>query len=109
MLAMDSAEKEICNYLKAYRGQFVSPKEIARRAGGKWRFRENPNWASQVLLRLLEKNILECDPSGYYRLRPIEKKKPKRWVSPQIKAILEQSGKDFGELLEQDEQEDFFK
>jgi hypothetical protein len=106
---MDSDEKDICNYLKAAHGQFVSPKEIARKAGGKWRFRENPHWATEPLLRLVEKNILESDPSGYYRFRPIDKKKPKRWVSPQIKAILEQSGKDFGELLDKDDQEDFFK
>jgi hypothetical protein len=106
---MDADEKDVCNYLKSFRGQFVSPKELARRAGGKWRFREDPNWATPVLLRLVEKGILECDASGYYRLLEKEKKKPKKWVSPQIQAILEQSGKDFGELLETDKQDEFFE
>ncbi len=106
---MDPDEREICMYLKSYGGQFVSARELARRAGGKWRYRENPEWALPVLLRLVEQGILESDSGGYYRLRPREKKKPKKWVSPQIKAILEKSGKDFGELLEVDEQDDFFK
>ena len=108
--AMDADETEICNYLKAYAGQFVSAREIARRAGGKWRFREDPNWAMPVLLRLVEQGYLESDASNYYRLRPRDKrKKPKKWVSPQIQIILEQSGKDFGDLLATDEQDDFFK
>jgi hypothetical protein len=107
MGAMDADEKEVCNYLKAFAGQFVSPRQIARRAGGKWRFREDPNWARPILLRLVEKGCLESDAAGYYRLRPTDKKKPKKWISPQIKAILEQSGKDFGDVLQVDEQEDF--
>jgi hypothetical protein len=106
---MDADEKEICNYLKTFRGQFVSAREIARRAGGKWRFRDDPNWAAQILLRLSEKGILESDSAGYYRLRPTDRKKDKKWVSPQIKAILEKSGKDFGEILEADGQDDFFE
>jgi phage/plasmid-associated DNA primase len=110
MQAMDSDEKEICDYLKTYHGQFVSAREIARRAGGKWRYRDDPNWATPALLRLVEQEILESDAAGYYRLRRKEdKKKRKKWIAPQIKAILEGSGKDFGDLLDADEQEDFFK
>ncbi len=109
MAGMDADERDICNYLKACRGQFVSPREIARRAAGKWRFREEPNWAMPVLLRLAEKEILESDASGYYRLRPKERKKPKKWVSPQIKEILEKSGRNFDDILELDDLDDFFK
>jgi hypothetical protein len=109
MAGMDSDEKEICNYLKSLHGQYVSSREIARRAGGKWRFRDDPNWATQSLLRLVEKSILESDASGYYRLRATEKKKPKKWISPHIKAILEKSGKDFGGALEVDKQDDSFE
>ena len=106
---MDADETEVCTFLKAFRGRFVSPKELARRAGGKWRYREDPKWAIPVLLRLVEKGVLECDASGYYRLLERERKKPKQWVSPQIKAILEKSGKDFGDLLETDKQDEFFE
>ena len=64
--------KEICNFLKCHHGQFVSAREIARRAGGKWRFRDDPNWAMPILLRLVEKGFVESDAAGYYRLRPTE-------------------------------------
>ena len=105
---MDADEKEVCNYLKAFAGQFISAREIARRAGGKWRFREDPNWAALILVRLVEKGVLDSDATGYYRLRPTDKrKKPKKWISPQMKAILEQSGKDFGDILKVDEPDDF--
>ena len=106
---MDPDQKDICTYLKSHAGQFVSAREIARRAGGKWRFRDDPNWATQGLLRLVEQGILESDASGYYRLRATEKKKPRKWISPHIKAILEKSGKDFGDMLKVDEQDDLFK
>jgi hypothetical protein len=110
MGVMDADEKEVCNYLKACGGQFVSSREIARRASGKWRFREDPNWAAMILLRLVEKGHLESDATGYYRLKRTDpQKKPKKWVSPHIKAILEKSGKDFGDVLSADEQDDFFK
>ena len=107
---MDADEKEVCNYLKSCAGQFVSAREIARRAGGKWRFRDDPNWAMPILLHLVEKGYLESDATGYYRLRPTDKrKKRQKCVSPQIKAILEQSGKDFGDILSPDEQDNFFE
>jgi hypothetical protein len=105
---MDADEKDICNYLKGSPGMFVSGREIARRAGGKWRFRDNPNWAVPLLVRLVEKGILESDASGYFRLRLKEKQKPKKWVSPHIRAILEKSGKNFDEVLEiEDPDEEF--
>ena len=101
---MDADEREICLFLKSWQHQFVSSREIARRAGGKWRFREDPNWAVPVLARLVEKGVVESDPNAHYRLKPREKKdKSKKWVSPQIKRLLEESGKKFGETIEVDE------
>jgi hypothetical protein len=108
--AVNADEKEVCNYLKSWRDQFVSGREIARRAGGKWRFRDDPNWAAPILLRLVEKGNVESDAAGYYRLKPTDKKKKdQKWVSPQIRAILEQSGKDFGEILSAEGQDEFFE
>jgi hypothetical protein len=109
MLAMDQDEKDICNYLRTGGDLFVSAREIARRAGGKWRYRENPGWATPVLLRLVEKGILESDAAGYYRLRPKKTKKPQKWIAPHIKAILEKSEKNFGDILEADEHGDFYR
>jgi hypothetical protein len=103
---MDADEQDIWNYLKAWPKQFISAREICRRAGGKRRFREDPFWANQPLLRMVEKNILENDAAGYYRLKPDERQsQQKRWVSPQIKQMLEESGKGFDGVFETDEPE----
>ena len=96
---MDADEREICDFLKSFPGQFISGKEIARRAGGKWKFHDDQNWAVPVLLRLKEQNLLESNASGQYRLvGNIKKEKQKKWISPHIKKILEESGKDFSEV-----------
>jgi hypothetical protein len=103
---MDADEQEIVNYLKQWPKQFTSGREICRRAGGKWRFRDEPYWATEPLLRLVEKKILEMDGGGHYRL--IQKKKKqedKQWISPELKKILEESGKTF-DNLEADDGED---
>jgi hypothetical protein len=104
---MDAEEKEICDFLKSWPGQFVSGREIARRAGGKWRFRDDPNWSTPVLIRLVEKQLIESDAGGHYRLTAKEKKsKQKRWLSPELKKILEQAGKDFAEGVDVDKPEE---
>jgi len=96
-------EKLIQTYLKSLPGQFISGKEIARRASGKSRFRDEPEWAAPILKELVRKGKLERDASGYYRLTPVkEKNVQKKWVSPQMKKILMESGKDFHVLNEED-------
>jgi hypothetical protein len=102
---MDADERDICNYLKSWPGQFVYGRDIARRAAGKWRFREDPGWATPVLTRLVEQGLVESDSTGQYRLR-IKKEKPKKWVSPEIKEILDKSSKDFSQVFEIDDPED---
>lgn len=99
---MDSDERQICEYLKSWPHHFVSAREIARRASGKRRFREEPQWAFAVLPRLLEQGLVETDGLGHYRIVQSirDAKKPTRWVSPQLRRILERSGKDFGEVLD---------
>src|SRR5262245_28984098 len=104
---MNADEREICLFLKSWQGQFVSGKEIARRAGGKWRFRNDPNWAAPLLTRLVERGIVDTDALGHFRLRPKEKDNRKTWVSPQMKKILERSGKDFKDVISVDEEDDF--
>jgi hypothetical protein len=103
---MDADERDICLYLKSLPGQFVSLREISRRAGGKHRFHENPEWAAPVLERLLERRLLETDSMHHFRLFQKGDDKPKKWVSPQIKAILEKSSKDFGKLYDIKDEDD---
>ena len=99
---MDSDEREIHDYLKAWPKQFISAKEICRRAGGKRKYQEDSRWAYPVLSRMLEKGLIETDSLGHYRAKDDEKREKtnrKKWVSPQIEKILKQSGKRF-EILD---------
>lgn len=102
---MDADELDICNYLKTWARQFISGREICRRAGGKHRFRDDPYWANQPLMRLVEKGLIETDSAGHYRLIQKQKEQPRKWVSPHLKEILEKSGKEFG-TIEPDKPED---
>jgi hypothetical protein len=104
---MDSDERQICDYLKSWPRHFVSAREVARRAGGKRRFREDPQWSYPVLTRLLEQNLIETDGLGHYRFKTQESstRKRRQWISPQLRRVLERSGRDFSEVLEIPEDE----
>ena len=103
---MDADEKDIVTYLKVWAGQFISAREIARKAASKRRYEKEPDWAVPVLGRLLEKGLVEADSMAHYRLVPDSKKeKARRWISPAIQKILEKTGKDFSEGVEIDEPE----
>lgn len=97
---MDADQTEICQFLKSWPDQFVSSKEICRRAGGKWRFREDAGWALPILRRMVECSLLETDIAGRYRLLQqgpsTQPNRTQRWLSPTIRRILEESGKNFG-------------
>jgi hypothetical protein len=104
---MDADERSICLYLKACPGQFVSSAEISRRASTRRRSREEPTWAAPVLGRLVEKGLIEADTTGHYRLIKRERKQEERkWLSPQVRKILRESGRKFNVLFEIDEDED---
>jgi len=87
---MDADEREIFQFLKSWGGEFIGAVEICRRAGGKRRFHEDPNWAKQPLIRMAERNILESDQQGRYRIKPAKKRK--QWVAPDIAKILQENG-----------------
>jgi hypothetical protein len=90
---MDSEEREIFYYLKTRGDEFVSGAEIARRASGKKKFYDNPDWAKPVLVRLQERGVLEHNSLGQYRIKPVPRKgKDKRWVAPDIAKILQENG-----------------
>ena len=90
---MDSDERGIFEYLKTWGTEYISGMEIARRATNKRRFYKEPNWAKPVLLRMVDRGILESNPQGHYRVKPVShKNKDKRWVAPDIAKILQESG-----------------
>jgi hypothetical protein len=92
---MDSDERDIFNYLKTWGKDYVSFKEVCRRAAGKKRFTEDPDWAKPVLQIMYERGILERDVTGRYRVKPKSKRGGSgRWVSPHIASLLKQNGVD---------------
>ena len=107
---MQPEEREICLYLKSLPGQWVSGRDIARRAGGKSRYNKDQHWAVPVIARLLEQKIIETDSTKHYRLILKDDKKQKKWISPQMQKILQSSGKDFTHVIEdKDLPPDFFE
>jgi hypothetical protein len=93
-VAMDSDAREILNYLKHWGQDFISAKEICRRAGTKKRFHEDPNWAVPALMAMVERGLLESDAAGRFRLNPKRKKNRGHWISPDIEKILKDGGID---------------
>ncbi|HUA69341.1 MAG TPA: hypothetical protein VMA13_12400 [Candidatus Saccharimonadales bacterium] len=91
---MDADEREIYQFLKSWGTDFISAREICRRAGGRRRFNEEPEWAKPILLRMEERGIVESNASGHFRIKPVRKSKEKdqRWVSPDIAKILQEGG-----------------
>jgi hypothetical protein len=87
---MDADEREIFKFLDAYGEEWVNAKEVCRRAGGKRRFNEDNHWARPILQRLKERQILEGDEMGRFRIKPVKRKG--RWISPDIEKILRESG-----------------
>ena len=104
---MDADEREIYFFLKSYRNEHLSAREICRRAGGKHRYRADESWAMPPLLRMTERGILETDHAAAYRIKPKPdaKHKMQRWISPQIKRTLRDSDKNFDHIIEIDEDE----
>jgi hypothetical protein len=89
---MDIEEREIFLFLKSYGADHVALREICRRAGGRRRYEEDHEWALPILQRMVERQILETNAAGQYRIKPTAKKKEGRWVSPDIAKILKESG-----------------
>jgi hypothetical protein len=90
---MDTDERDIFQFLKTWGTEFTNAKEVARRAGSKKRFYEDPDWARPILIRMAERGILETDIQGRFRIKPVNKKKlANQWVAPDIAKILKESG-----------------
>ena len=107
---MDSEEREIYHFLKQRKTEFTAAREICRRAGGKQPFRSNPEWAKPVLLRMVERSILETDGGGHYRIKPPKQNnRMQRWVSPEIaKALKRANGKFENVMISDTELDDYY-
>ena len=63
-----------------------------------------------MLLRLIERGILETDTDGSYRLKPKPRQDTpgKRWASPQFAEILKASGKQFANLITAEDEDEYY-
>src|ERR1044071_5988921 len=89
---MDADEREIFRFLETWGNNFTHAKEIARRAGNKRKFNDDPEWAKPVLLRMTDRGILEMDIYGRFRIKPISEKTKTQWVVPDASKVLEENG-----------------
>jgi hypothetical protein len=105
---MDADERAIYYYIKSQRPKSTPVRDICRRAARKRRYHYNPGWANPVLLRMVERGILETDAAGDYCLKPLPPRdtQGKRWASPQMIEILKASGKQFDNILTPRDEDD---
>lgn len=104
---MTSEEQAISYYLKGMPGQWVSGREICRRADGKRRYNNEPHWAQPILVLMVEKGLIETDNQGHYRVEKKNRIKRRRtWLSPQMQSILERSNRKFDNAVVLDREDD---
>jgi len=108
---MDADERAIYYYVKSLRPNSASARDVSRRVGSKRRFRYNPDWANPVLLRMVERGILETRADGSYCLKPLPRREVqgKRWVRPEIAELLKAKGKDFGSLITPEDEDECYE
>jgi hypothetical protein len=87
---MDADEREVFDFLSNYGEEWISAKEICRRAGGKRRFYEDNNWAIPALKRLKDSHAIENDQMGRYRIPPAKEKE--QHISDEAEKLLRESG-----------------
>lgn len=95
-LNLGSDESCAYQYLRSHGDEFVSEMEVARRADGVRRFKEEPRWAHVALGQLVDKKLVETDGGGRYRIPPLhpegeKEAKPEKFIDPRLRKILERS------------------
>jgi hypothetical protein len=66
---MTDEEQHILDFLKGSPDSYYARKEIARKAIRRREFEENPRWVEAPLTSLLDRELIEMNDSGYYRLK----------------------------------------
>ena len=60
------------DFLRSGPDNFVGRREIARKALKRTVFDEDPHWADAPLTSLVDRNLLEQNESGHYRIKRLE-------------------------------------
>jgi len=94
---MGTEETVILKYLKTFPHQYVSGKQIARKAWDRKKFDKNPHWALPILTRMVREKLLITDNMGGFRITPEEtedhgaKKHLPKKVEETIKKVREEA------------------
>ena len=72
-MILSAEELEILEYLKGYSGKYIPMVEICRRAGGRQRYSESPQWARTSMQRQVDADLVEVNERGHYRVPAQEK------------------------------------
>ena|SRR5579883_1355635 len=93
-MILSSDELEILNYLKSWNGKYISMLEICRCAGGRQKYRDDPNWAKGLMGRLVEAKLVLVNERGHYRIPTEEHARSK---SKHNKVVIERQtiGEDY--------------
>ena len=86
-MILNAEALDIIAYLKTAPNKFVLLLEISRRAGGRRRFEEYPDWAKNLLTPMVEAGLLEVNSRGHYRHRSTEQAETKQQSSPSMPAL----------------------
>ncbi|MDB6030652.1 MAG: hypothetical protein JWM16_990 [Verrucomicrobiales bacterium] len=76
---MQFEEKQIVDYLKPMPGIFFSATEIARKAGSRRQYHDNPSWPKPFLVSLADQGFLEGNMLGHYCYKEAHLKKKRRY------------------------------
>ena len=98
-MILSAEASEIIAYLKTANGKFVNLAEISRRAGGKRRFEDTPDWAKNLMSPLVDAGLLEVNSRGHYRV-PVnrqDKAQPQAAAKPTPPPPPKQRGKVLGD------------
>jgi hypothetical protein len=66
-MILSADELQVLEYLKTWSEKYVTMTEICRRAGGRRKYEESSTWATGLMTRLVEANLIEVDDRGHYR------------------------------------------
>jgi len=94
-MLFNSDELEILEYLKSWKGSYISLVEICRSAGGRQRFKETPNWANPFMSRLMEEKLVEGNDRGHFRYVEVETAAPPEAATPAPQNVAAIVGDDY--------------
>jgi len=104
-MVLSSDELEILEYLKSWKGSYVSLVEICRSAGGRQRFKETPNWANHFMSRLMEEKLVEGNDRGHFRYVEVETAAPPETANPAAQNDAMIVGDDYFPAASNDDEE----